>query len=140
KPTLAQLEGKPLTKGGVGHVGGQSQRSRVVSAPEAILRSGAAGPLPLRLGRQPITHALLLAQPAAEGLGIVPTDVHHRQLVVLGKTGVRPVGAWAGDELAAGRAEGKAGAALVACLLDEPAILAHRHLVRAEIERAGDPL
>src|SRR5262249_10948647 len=106
--------------------------------------AGAAGVLPLRLGRQVAGAAGLLGQPAQKLLRVGVGDHHDRVVVGLGEAGVAP-GVLAGlvlDELAvlqpgaAGGAGFRLGA--VARLLHEALELADGDGVLADVEVAAD--
>ena len=65
-------------------------RKRVVAAVVLAVRAGAAGVFPFGLGGQPVVPAFHAAQPARQGLGVVPGHVDDRVLVALREAGVAP--------------------------------------------------
>src|SRR6266542_4755044 len=74
--------GKALMERGVGNIPYRGQLLPVIAAAVAVVRAAGAGEeLPLGLGRQVIARLLLLAQPFAEGGGIIPRDVDDRVAV-----------------------------------------------------------
>ena len=75
---------------GVEHVGNPGQACRVVAVVVAGARAGAGGVLPLSFGGQAVDPAFGCAEPARQGLGIVPGHVDHRVCVGLRKAWVAP--------------------------------------------------
>src|SRR5262249_62216860 len=73
----------------------------IVAEAPAALAAGAAGILPLRLGRQAVLHPFPLREPFAEGDRVVPADLHDRLILELGppEAGIAPVEAGVGNHL-----------------------------------------
>ncbi|MNT01070.1 hypothetical protein D3C72_1355220 [compost metagenome] len=137
----------------VEHVGPAQQRGRIVPRAVARARAGAAGVLPLGLGRQAVAPALRLAQPGGQRLRVVPAHVDHRVVVALREARVAPrvarvtafegIAAPRGGGVVVGAPAVAAGAVghrfgHMARSLEKAPELAHRHLVPAHPECPRD--
>ena len=132
----------------VRRVAGGRQRGRVRAGPPGRRRPRPRRVLPLGFRRQAVRAPLLLGEPLAEGLRVLPAD-HEDGVVGPGQeareSGIAPVGVRVPDHLGAVEVDPEAavdvalGVRLVGERLGEGTELLVRHLVHAHLERARDP-
>ena len=150
RPVLGKVEllhvGKRRAVFIVADVGHSSELSWVIPVVVSRRRAGAAGVLPLGLGRQAIRLSFFARKPLAEGRRVVPGDVEHRLIVGLLEAGISPVELHVAAATLAPRgvvtpaAEAVLlGFSLVAGFVGEAAELADGHFIFAQLKGFRDP-